>query len=148
MSKNCSLAETGELLKAAKKLVIVSHVSPDGDTLGSSLALMHALRMLGKEVIINVDDEISTVYSFLPGIAGLWTLSNLLPFSILTTIKQIHGLRIICIWTPMPQQQLKLYIACCWRWESNLPGTSRPVFTKGYIPIPVHSNTLTRPQGL
>ncbi len=69
MSKNCSLAETGELLKAAKKLVIVSHVSPDGDTLGSSLALMHALRMLGKEVIMNVDDDISTVYSFLPGIA-------------------------------------------------------------------------------
>ena len=69
MSKNCSLAETGELLKAAKKLVIVSHVSPDGDTLGSSLALMHALCMLGKEVIMNVDDDISTVYSFLPGIA-------------------------------------------------------------------------------
>ena len=68
MSKNCSLAETGELLKAAKKLVIVSHVSPDGDTLGSSLALMHALRMLGKDVIMNVDDDISTVYSFLPGI--------------------------------------------------------------------------------
>ena len=69
MSKNCSLAETSELLKAAKKLVIVSHVSPDGDTLGSSLALMHALCMLGKEVIMNVDDDISTVYSFLPGIA-------------------------------------------------------------------------------
>ena len=69
MSKNCSLAETGELLKAAKKLVIVSHVSHDGDTLGSSLALMHALCMLGKEVIMNVDDDISTVYSFLPGIA-------------------------------------------------------------------------------
>ena len=68
MSKNCSLAETGELLKAAKKVVIVSHVSPDGDTLGSSLALMHALRILGKEVIMNVDDDISTVYSFLPGI--------------------------------------------------------------------------------
>ena len=66
MSKNCSLAETGELLKAAKKLVIVSHVSPDGDTLGSSLALMHALCMLGKEVIMNVDDDISTVFSFFP----------------------------------------------------------------------------------
>ena len=68
MSKNCSLVETGELLKAAKKLVIVSHVSPDGDTLGSSLALMQALRILGKEIIMNVDDDISTVYSFLPGI--------------------------------------------------------------------------------
>ena len=49
--------------------MIGSHVSPDGDTLGSSLALMHALRMLGKDVIMNVDDDISTVYSFLPGIA-------------------------------------------------------------------------------
>ena len=68
MSKNCSLAETGELLKSAQKLAIVSHVSPDGDTLGSSLALMHALRTLGKDVIMNVDDDISTVYSFLPGI--------------------------------------------------------------------------------
>ena len=68
MSKNCSLSETGEILKAAQKLVIVSHVSPDGDTLGSALALMHAMRTLGKEVIMNVDDDISTVYSFLPGI--------------------------------------------------------------------------------
>ena len=68
MSKICSLAETAGLLKAAQKVVIVSHVSPDGDTLGSSLALMHALRTLGKEVIMNVDDDISTVYSFLPGI--------------------------------------------------------------------------------
>ena len=68
MSKNCSLSETGEILKAAQKLVIVSHVSPDGDTLGSALALMHSMRTLGKEVIMNVDDDISTVYSFLPGI--------------------------------------------------------------------------------
>jgi phosphoesterase RecJ-like protein len=29
---------------------------------------MHALRTLGKDVIMNVDDDISTVYSFLPGI--------------------------------------------------------------------------------
>ncbi|MBQ8919781.1 MAG: bifunctional oligoribonuclease/PAP phosphatase NrnA [Acidaminococcaceae bacterium] len=68
MSKTCTLSETGELLKQANKIVIVSHVSPDGDTLGSSLALMHALRSLGKEVVMNVDDDIPAVYSFLPGI--------------------------------------------------------------------------------
>lgn len=68
MSKICTLAETGELLKKAEKMVIVSHISPDGDTLGSSLALMHALRSLGKEVIMSVDDDIPAVYSFLPGI--------------------------------------------------------------------------------
>ena len=68
MSKTCTLSETGELLKQANKIVIVSHVSPDGDTLGSSLALMHTLRSLGKEVVMNVDDDIPAVYSFLPGI--------------------------------------------------------------------------------
>lgn len=68
MSKNCTLAETAELLKEAGKMVIVSHISPDGDTLGSSLALAHALRMLGKEVMLNVDDDIPSVFSFLPGI--------------------------------------------------------------------------------
>lgn len=68
MSKICTLSETGELLKQANTIVIVSHVSPDGDTLGSSLALMHALRSLGKEVVMNVDDDIPAVYSFLPGI--------------------------------------------------------------------------------
>ncbi len=68
MSKKCTLTETAELLKAAGNVVIVSHVSPDGDTLGSSLALAHALRMLGKGVVLNVDDEIPSVFSFLPGI--------------------------------------------------------------------------------
>ena len=68
MSKNCTLAETAKLLKEAGKMVIVSHISPDGDTLGSSLALAHALRMLGKEVVLNVDDDIPSVFSFLPGI--------------------------------------------------------------------------------
>ena len=71
MNKNCTLctlAETGELLRKAKHLVIVSHISPDGDTFGSSLALMHALRSLGKTVILNVDDDIPDVYTLLPGI--------------------------------------------------------------------------------
>ncbi|MBQ5344629.1 MAG: bifunctional oligoribonuclease/PAP phosphatase NrnA [Acidaminococcaceae bacterium] len=68
MSKNCTLAETAKLLKETGKMVIVSHISPDGDTLGSSLALAHALRMLGKEVMLNVDDDIPSVFSFLPGI--------------------------------------------------------------------------------
>lgn len=68
MSKLCTLAETAALLQAAKKLVVVSHVSPDGDTLGSGLALARALRAAGKEVLLNVDDDIPSVYTFLPGI--------------------------------------------------------------------------------
>ena len=68
MSKHCSLQETAALLQAANKIVLCSHVSPDGDTLGSALSLMKALQKLGKDVIVTVDDEISKVYKFLPGI--------------------------------------------------------------------------------
>ena len=68
MTKSCTLTETADLLRKAQKILIVSHVSPDGDTLGSGLALMHALRSLGKEVTLNVDDMIPSAYAFLPGI--------------------------------------------------------------------------------
>ena len=68
MSKHCSLQETAALLQAANKIVLCSHLSPDGDTLGSALSLMKALQKLGKDVIVTVDDEISKVYKFLPGI--------------------------------------------------------------------------------
>ena len=56
MSKHCSLQETAALLQAANKIVLCSHVSPDGDTLGSALSLMKALQKLGKDVIVTVDD--------------------------------------------------------------------------------------------
>lgn len=68
MSKLCSLAQTAAILEAANKIVLCSHVSPDGDTLGSTLGLMHALVKMGKEVQVVVDDDISKAYNFLPGI--------------------------------------------------------------------------------
>ena len=76
MSKHCSLQETAALLQAANKIVLCSHVSPDGDTLGSALSLMKALQKLGKDVIVTVDDEISKVYKFLPGIESFARFQN------------------------------------------------------------------------
>ena len=68
MSKELSLLETGKLLEAAQKIVLCTHVSPDGDTLGSSLGLAMSLKRLGKEVIIYCDDLINKSFSFIPGI--------------------------------------------------------------------------------
>lgn len=64
MCKILTMEETAALLKGARKLVLVSHISPDGDTLGSTLALGRALQSLGKEVILNVDDDIPDVFRF------------------------------------------------------------------------------------
>jgi phosphoesterase RecJ-like protein len=57
MSKHCSLQETAALLQAANKIVLCSHVSPDGDTLGSALSLMKALQKLGKDVIVTMKSQ-------------------------------------------------------------------------------------------
>lgn len=43
------LAEIGEMLRAAATVLIATHVSPDGDAIGSSAALALGLRKLGKE---------------------------------------------------------------------------------------------------
>ena len=68
MSKEISLQETGKLLLDAKKIVLCTHVSPDGDTLGSSLGLAQCLQKLGKEVIVYCDDLVNKSFSFIPGI--------------------------------------------------------------------------------
>ena len=68
MSKELSLLETGKLLEAAQKIVLCTHVSPDGDTLGSSLGLALSLKKLGKEVIVYCDDLINKSFGFIPGI--------------------------------------------------------------------------------
>ncbi|MDY2637192.1 MAG: bifunctional oligoribonuclease/PAP phosphatase NrnA [Phascolarctobacterium sp.] len=67
MSKELSLQATGQLLMAAQKIVLCTHVSPDGDTLGSSLGLAQSLKKLGKEVIVYCDDLVNKSFSFIPG---------------------------------------------------------------------------------
>ena len=48
-------------------IVITSHVSPDGDAIGSSLGLYHYLRKLGKQVTVVVPDMVPRNLHFLSG---------------------------------------------------------------------------------
>ena len=68
MSTDINLEKTGALLTQANTIVLTSHIGPDGDTLGSTLALKAALEQMGKKVLVMVDDKISSTYSFMPGI--------------------------------------------------------------------------------
>ncbi len=54
-------------LKGAKKILIVSHLNPDGDTLGCMLALGLALMQKGKKVYLVCQDTVPTRYQYLPG---------------------------------------------------------------------------------
>lgn len=58
-------------LLAGRRFFFSTHVYPDGDNLGSMLALMHALRGLGKEVRAYVGTKVPDFYQFLPDAATL-----------------------------------------------------------------------------
>ncbi len=56
-----------DFLRKGKQFFIATHISPDGDALGSSIALSLALESLGKETIIYDKDPVPEFYRFLPG---------------------------------------------------------------------------------
>ncbi len=70
---NTTLPEIAERLLALDDFVICGHVNPDGDCLGSQLALMHALRKLGKRVscVLAKPDPVPANLTFLPGASEL-----------------------------------------------------------------------------
>jgi phosphoesterase RecJ-like protein len=59
------------LLDAASRIVVLTHVSPDGDAIGTLLGVGHALRQLGKTVTLAVDEGVPPGLRFLPGSADV-----------------------------------------------------------------------------
>ncbi|MBQ4265161.1 MAG: DHH family phosphoesterase [Clostridia bacterium] len=54
--------------RKAKRMALIAHVSPDGDTVGATLALRLAFLSLGKAVDVICDGEASRSLAYLPGI--------------------------------------------------------------------------------
>lgn len=54
-------------IREAQTIAVVSHVNPDGDTLGSATAMRLILTSIGKEVTLFCDGKIPDQMSFLPG---------------------------------------------------------------------------------
>jgi len=57
--------EIGRAFREHQRFVILSHVRPDGDALGSQLALALSLKQLGKDVRVWNEDGMLEKYSFL-----------------------------------------------------------------------------------
>lgn len=62
-------AQTAALLQGWDKILVMSHASPDGDTLGSASALLRGLSSLGKQVDFLCADPVPEKFSYL--FAGL-----------------------------------------------------------------------------
>lgn len=67
---NTTLEEIAQKLSEYSSFAICGHVNPDGDCLGSQLALAHALRGLGKRVtcVLAKADPVDQNLAFLPGL--------------------------------------------------------------------------------
>ncbi|HZQ10327.1 MAG TPA: bifunctional oligoribonuclease/PAP phosphatase NrnA [Anaerolineae bacterium] len=68
MSDSVVLSQVVETLKNARSVFIAAHIMPDGDCVGSQLALAHALRVLDKRVTLSIDDRVPESLNFLVGV--------------------------------------------------------------------------------
>ena len=63
-------------IRQSSRFLLTSHISPDGDAVGSALALARLLRGMGKSATIWLRDPVPAVYTALPGAGRLHTGSN------------------------------------------------------------------------
>jgi phosphoesterase RecJ-like protein len=59
--------ELTQFIAREKRFFIATHINPEGDALGSALALALALESMGKEVVVYDRDPVPRSYRFLPG---------------------------------------------------------------------------------
>ena len=67
-----------EAIRSARRVAIFCHVNPDGDTIGSALALRLGLLSLGKEAAVFCADKVPDILSGLPGADGIRLLADFL----------------------------------------------------------------------
>src|SRR3989440_3205709 len=66
MMSTSKFQDIGQILRDHQRFAILGHVRPDGDALGSQLALALSLQQLGKDVRVWNEDGMLEKYSFLP----------------------------------------------------------------------------------
>lgn len=65
LERNAALQKAAEILKSADNILILTHKSPDGDTIGSAFGLCRALLKLGKKAKVICNDEFPKKFSYI-----------------------------------------------------------------------------------
>lgn len=66
-----SIIQFKKLINNSQRISLITHPNPDGDALGSSLALLHALKPLHKDVKAILPNSYPSFLSWLPGIGDM-----------------------------------------------------------------------------
>ena len=61
-----TLSDAAEKLKHAQKIALTAHINPDGDAIGSVLAMLQILRAMNKKVFAYIDDKLPKNFLSLP----------------------------------------------------------------------------------
>jgi phosphoesterase RecJ-like protein len=64
---NGTWQEVGQLLRDSRRILVCSHIRPDGDAIGSMLGLGLALQTAGKDIQMVLSDGIPVSFRHLPG---------------------------------------------------------------------------------
>jgi phosphoesterase RecJ-like protein len=78
--------EARRLLSGAQRILILTHVGPDGDAIGSMLGLAHALSGIGKTITTAVDDGVPDDLLFIPGSEDVLPALDALAFDLIIAV--------------------------------------------------------------
>ena len=65
------VAVVKKMLDSAGRVVVMAHKNPDGDAVGSTLALCHYLHSIGKEAVVVLPNALPTFFDWMPGVADV-----------------------------------------------------------------------------
>ena len=71
-----NVSRSYKLIEAAERIVILTHLSPDGDAVGSSLGLYHFLKEIGKEPVVVVPNRFPGFLNWMSGAADIVVLEE------------------------------------------------------------------------
>ena len=82
MSARLTVRETADFLRTLDNVLILTHVRPDGDTVGCAAALCRALRALGKTAYMLPNPDITETYE--PYAAPCWAPEDFVPAAVVS----------------------------------------------------------------
>ena len=80
MTKRVTIEALAEWLRERDDVVLIGHLSPDGDAVGSTLGLCRALNRLGKRAVTCLPGGVPKLYAHLPGADAVIPAGEPLPF--------------------------------------------------------------------
>jgi phosphoesterase RecJ-like protein len=90
-----------KLIHSASNLLLICHVSPDGDAIGSLLGLGLALKALGKETTLACESPPPAKFNFLPGFENIVDTVEGIPFDLVIGLDSSDPARLGSVYQPL-----------------------------------------------